>query len=127
MAVQDLSFFRDSLQFKLLLVERASTMPTLDSPKVLIKRQGQEKAANVGARVDMDQPPSQVVEILRRAPKVINDEVTVAEMSVVRYKQRDGQMQVLTFVDRRWVRCDKVITIQHHALVDAFGERFSER
>ncbi len=92
--VQDVPFLRDGPQLELLLVERACTLATLDPAQVLVERKGEEEAADVRLRLDVEKSPPQVVELLGRAPEVVDDEVTVASTPMVRDEQCDGRVQV---------------------------------
>jgi len=126
-SVKSFPFFRDSPQFELVLVEWTFPPATLDSAKILIERQGQEKAVDIGVRIDIKEPATQVVEFLRCTPNMVDDEVAIPPTPMVRDEQGDGRMQVSDLVGGRWVGCDEMVAIQHHAPVDAFGRRFGER
>jgi hypothetical protein len=57
------------------LVDGARALPAPDAAEVLVERQGEEQAVDLGVRAGAEECAAQVVELRGRAPEVIDDEV----------------------------------------------------
>jgi hypothetical protein len=62
---------------------RARLLTALDAPEILVSGQRQKEASDVGVSVVRRQAAPQVVQLGRRAPQVIDHEVSIAELTMM--------------------------------------------
>jgi hypothetical protein len=120
-------FFCDSPPLELLLVDCACALTPRDSAEILIQRQRKKKTADVGVGAHVEKPATQVRKLGWGSPEVIDDEVTVAEPPTMGDKQRDRRVQEFHRINRRRVRRDQMVAVQHDAVINTLGERLGER
>jgi len=93
---QRLAFLRNDLKIMFAFVQSAGTCPTLDTPEVLAGWQDQEEATELGVMIR--DSSTQVIDLLRRGPNVVDHEMAIAEASVVRNQKSDGGVQMLALI-----------------------------
>ena len=108
---QGFPFFRDGPTFEVLFVDCACILATLDSAKIFIERQCEEKAVNVSVGVDIKKSTAQVGEFRRRTPQVVYDEMAIAKAPMMRDEQCYRRVQMFDLIRWRRICRREMITV----------------
>jgi hypothetical protein len=121
---QGVSLLCHGAEFELTLVDCACARPSGDAVQVPVSREYEKKRMKFGLH---GEALPRVRQLLRGTPDVVDDEVTVPCLSVMRNKECYDRVQARQRISGLGIECNQRVTIEHHAAVHALRDGLGKR